>query len=56
MHRKWVTPGVGEPVFEKLDAVLSKAIFSIGAVKGLEFGSGFNAAKLTGSENNDPND
>ncbi|MGI5851602.1 MAG: chorismate synthase [Clostridiales bacterium] len=47
-------PGLGEPVFEKLDAALSKAIFSIGAVKGLEFGSGFSAAKLTGSENNDP--
>ncbi len=47
-------PGVGEPVFEKLDAALAKAIFSIGAVKGLEFGSGFRAATLTGSENNDP--
>lgn len=47
-------PGLGEPVFEKLDAVLSKAIFSIGAVKGLEFGIGFGAATLTGSQNNDP--
>ncbi|MFY9280305.1 MAG: chorismate synthase [Caldicoprobacterales bacterium] len=47
-------PGVGEPVFEKLDAALAKAIFSIGAVKGLEFGSGFEAAKMTGSMNNDP--
>jgi len=45
--------GVGEPVFEKLDAVLGKAIFSIGAVKGLEFGIGFEAAKLSGSQNND---
>ncbi|WP_058486110.1 chorismate synthase [Defluviitalea phaphyphila] len=45
--------GVGEPVFEKLDAMLGKAIFSIGAVKGVEFGSGFNAAKLSGWENND---
>jgi chorismate synthase len=45
--------GVGEPVFEKLDAVLGKAIFSIGAVKGLEFGIGFEAAKLPGSINND---
>lgn len=45
--------GIGEPVFEKLDAALAKAIFSIGAVKGLEFGSGFQAATKTGSENND---
>lgn len=45
--------GVGEPVFEKLDATLAKAIFSIGAVKGVEFGSGFNSSSLLGSENND---
>ena len=45
--------GVGEPVFEKLDAALGKAIFSIGAVKGFEIGNGFSAAKLSGSENND---
>ena len=45
--------GVGEPVFEKLDAMLAKAIFSIGAVKGLEVGNGFGASKLSGSENND---
>ena len=46
--------GVGEPVFEKLDAVLGKAILSIGAVKGIEFGRGFEAAYITGSQNNDP--
>jgi len=45
--------GVGEPVFDKLDAVLAKAILSIGAVKGIEFGSGFSASALTGSQNND---
>lgn len=45
--------GVGEPVFEKLDATLAKAIFSIGAVKGVEFGSGFQAARMKGSDNND---
>lgn len=45
--------GVGEPVFEKLDANLSRAIFSIGAVKGVEIGDGFGAAKASGSENND---
>lgn len=46
--------GIGEPVFEKLDANLAKAILSIGAVKGFEIGEGFAAAGLTGSENNDP--
>ncbi len=45
--------GIGEPVFEKLDANLAKAILSIGAVKGIEFGSGFQAAKMTGYQNND---
>lgn len=45
--------GVGEPVFEKLDAALAKAIFSIGAVKGFEVGSGFQAPKLPGSVHND---
>ncbi len=45
--------GVGEPVFEKLDAMLGRAIFSIGAVKGVEFGNGFEAASLSGSQNND---
>ncbi|MGE4282398.1 MAG: chorismate synthase [Clostridia bacterium] len=45
--------GVGEPVFEKLDAMLGKAIFSIGAVKGVEFGNGFEAARMSGFENND---
>lgn len=47
-------PGIGEPVFEKLDANLGKAILSIGAVKGVEIGDGFAAAKSTGSANNDP--
>lgn len=45
--------GVGETVFSKLDAELSKAIMSIGAVKGIEFGSGFSCAKSKGSLNND---
>ncbi len=45
--------GVGEPVFDKLDACLSKAIMSIGAVKGFEIGDGFMVAEMTGSENND---
>ena len=46
--------GIGEPVFEKLDANLSRGILSIGAIKGIEFGSGFDAARRTGSVNNDP--
>ncbi len=45
--------GIGEPVFEKLDANLAKAILSIGAVKGFEIGSGFAAASKRGSEQND---
>lgn len=48
-----VPAGIGEPVFDKLDANLAKAIFSIGAVKGFEIGAGFAAAALRGSENND---
>ena len=45
--------GIGDPVFEKLDANLAKAIMSIGAVKGFEIGDGFKAAKATGKTNND---
>ena len=45
--------GVGEPVFDKLDARLAGAIMSIGAVKGFEIGDGFAAAKALGSQNND---
>lgn len=48
-----VPAGVGEPVFDKLDANLAKAVFSIGAVKGFEIGDGFAAASSTGRENND---
>ncbi len=46
--------GIGEPVFDKLDACLAKAVLSIGGVKGFEVGDGFRAAKALGSENNDP--
>ena len=45
--------GIGETVFEKLDANLAKAMMSIGAVKGFEIGDGFQAAKASGSQNND---
>lgn len=48
-----VPAGIGEPVFDKLDAKLAAGIVSIGAVKGVEFGSGFTSAMMKGSENND---
>jgi chorismate synthase len=46
--------GLGEPVFDKLDADIAKALMSIGAVKGVEIGAGFEASRKLGSENNDP--
>ncbi len=49
-----VPKGIGDPVFDKLDADLAKALMSIGAVKGVEIGAGFQSSKLLGSENNDP--
>jgi chorismate synthase len=49
-----VLPGLGEPVFDKLDAKIAYALMGIGAVKGVEMGAGFAAARLTGSTNNDP--
>ncbi|MBN1143669.1 MAG: chorismate synthase [Bacteroidales bacterium] len=45
--------GIGEPFFDSVEAVLSHMIFSIPAIKGLEFGAGFAAAKMWGSEHND---
>ncbi len=45
--------GIGEPVFDKLEAVLGHAILSIGAIKGIEFGKGFEHANMLGSESND---
>ena len=48
-----VPVGLGEPIFHKLHAELGKAMLSINAVKGFEFGSGFCGAKMQGSEHND---
>lgn len=45
--------GLGEPVFDRLQADLAKAMFSINAVKGFEYGSGFDGSKMKGSEHND---
>ncbi|MCD4790444.1 MAG: chorismate synthase [Bacteroidales bacterium] len=48
-----VPAGLGEPVFDKLQANLAKAMLSINAAKGFEYGSGFKAAEMKGSEHND---
>ena len=48
-----VPAGLGEPAFDKLDAELAHAMLSVGAVKGIEFGAGFEVASMRGSENND---
>jgi len=48
-----VPPGLGEPVFDKLHAELGKAMLSINAVKGFEYGSGFDCVSMKGSEHND---
>jgi len=47
-------PGLGEPVFDKLEADLAKAMLSLPATKGFEIGSGFAATRMRGSEHNDP--
>ncbi len=49
-----VPPGLGEPVFEKLEAKLAQAMLSIPATKGFEIGSGFTGTRMRGSEHNDP--
>jgi chorismate synthase len=49
-----VPAGLGEPVFASLDGELARALLAIPAVKGVEFGAGFAAARMRGSENNDP--
>lgn len=46
--------GLGEPVFDKMDADLAGALMSIGSVKGVEIGAGFGVARMSGSECNDP--
>ncbi len=51
---KGCPPGLGQPVFDKLHADLGKAMLSINAAKGFEYGSGFSGVKMLGSEHNDP--
>ena len=54
VRARGVPPGLGEPVFDKLQAEIGKAMFSIPAIKGVEMGEGFAVAGLRGSVNNDP--
>lgn len=54
IEARGVPAGLGEPVFDKLQAVLAHAVMSVGAVKGFSVGEGFHAARLTGAQNNDP--
>lgn len=54
IRARGVPPGLGEPVFDKLQADIAKAMFSIPAIKGLEFGAGFGVATMRASEHNDP--
>lgn len=49
-----VPVGLGEPFFDSVESLISHIIFSIPAIKGIEFGTGFQAAKMLGSEHNDP--
>lgn len=49
-----VTVGLGEPFFDSAESVISHLLFSVPAVKGVEFGAGFDSARVRGSQNNDP--
>jgi len=50
---KNIPTGLGEPFFDSVESLISHAVFSIPGIKGIEFGSGFDAAKMTGTEHND---
>ena len=50
---KGAMAGLGEPVFDKIDALLAHALMSIGGVKGIEFGMGFGHSRMLGTESND---
>ena len=49
-----IMPGLGEPFFDSVESMIAHLLFSIPAVKGVEFGSGFAGSRMRGSENNDP--
>lgn len=50
---KGIPVGFGEPFFDSVESVISHAVFSVPAIKAIEFGAGFNVAKMAGSQNND---
>jgi len=50
----YISVGYGEPFFDSIESIISHLAFAIPAIKGIEFGSGFNAAKMLGSQHNDP--
>ena len=53
IHASGIPPGLGEPVYEKIDSDLAKAMMSINAVKGVEIGNGFNSVYESGVSNVD---
>lgn len=53
-HVEGLPPGLGEPFFDSVESLVSHAVFSIPGVRGIEFGDGFRASAMRGSEHNDP--
>jgi chorismate synthase len=54
MMAQGVSPGLGNPIFEKLDVDLAEALMSINAVKGVEIGAGFQSVRMRAPEHNTP--